>query len=281
MYTLTMESPIRDEIAEAFADVEAWNAFVQERPHLRSRQYIEEIAAHARAHGLISSFFGPVTSEEVVIGGPNYREDLVARGLNSRCRAVLELLAAEPFFHKRDARIYAAEACTPFALALRGRYMRFVGSEFVSTERAREELFPIEFQDLTRLTFPAGRFDCVITNDCLEHIPRISACLGEMARVLRPGGVMLSTFPFTFRQEGHVKARMNNGEVEYLTEPEYHGNPAEPEKGSLVFEIPGWNILDTARASGFARAEIVCVSSFEKAIIGAETAVIMVMRCYK
>jgi len=92
---------------------------------------------------------------------------------------------------------------------------------------------------------------------------------------------MLSTFPFSFRYENIAQARIANGNIEYLTEPEYHGNPAEPEKGSLVFAIPGWQILKAARDAGFARTEMVFLSSIEKGITGAEIAGILVMRCYK
>ena len=164
---------------------------------------------------------------------------------------------------------------------MRGRFPRFIGSEYASSDAARHALYPIEYQDLTRLTLPSGVFDCVLTNDVLEHVSDIRRALGEMARVLRSGGVMLSTFPFSYRYESVIKARLVNGKIEHLTEPEYHGNPAEPENGSLVFEIPGWGVLDIARDSGFAQAEMVLVSSIEKGITGAEFAGILVMRGYR
>ena len=92
---------------------------------------------------------------------------------------------------------------------------------------------------------------------------------------------MLSTFPFSFRYEKIQQARIVDDTIEYLTAPEYHGNPAEPEKGSLVFAIPGWQVLDTARSAGFNRAEMVFLSSTVKGITGAEIAGIMAMRCYR
>lgn len=271
----------KEEIIRAFADVASWQEFLRAKPYLSAAEYIERIVTYARESGAASTFLRAVGPDEIVVHGTNYRESLLAHGLNPRCRAVLELVAAEPWFQDLNARIYAAEALTPFALAMRGRFARFVGSEYVSTEKAREALYPIEFQDLTCLTLPSDRFNCVITNDCLEHVADIPACLSEMCRVLRSGGVMLSTFPFSYQQESVTKARLVGGAIEYLTEPEYHGNPAEPEKGSLVFQIPGWNILDAARAAGFVRAEMVFVSSFERAITGAEIAGVFVMRCYK
>jgi SAM-dependent methyltransferase len=271
---------VNQELFQVFENIESWQEFIRCRPELVTKVYIEDIVESARRDGAMSMFLGVIGPDQIAVEGTNYREALSARGLNSRCRAILELLTAEPWYSP-DARIYAAEAVTPFALALRGRFPRFVGSEYVSSNGAREALFPIEFQDLTRLTHPSGRFDCVITNDCLEHVADVPACISELCRVLRVGGVMLSTFPFSFRAESVIKARQIGGQIEYLAEPEYHGNPAEPEKGSLVYQIPGWDILSVARAAGFARAEMVFVSSFKRAITGAEIAGIFVMRAYK
>jgi SAM-dependent methyltransferase len=270
-----------EEITAPFTDVAEWNRFSERNPHLSDPRYIEAIAENAKQNGAWSAFFGRISAGEIDVQGEDYREQLLARGLNSRCRAILELMAAEPWFADGQARIYAAEAVTPFALLMRGRFARFVGSEYASTEEARDALFPIPFQDLENLTFPADRFDCVVTNDCLEHVADIRQCLSEMCRVLRPGGVMLSTFPFTFHYESDIRARLVDGRIEHLMEPEYHGNPAEPEAGSLVFEVPGWNIFDRTSEVGFSRAEMVFVSGMRRAITGAEIGGIFVYRCYK
>jgi hypothetical protein len=270
-----------EEITAPFTDVTEWNRFSERNPHLSDARYIKAIAENAKQNGAWSALFGRISAGEIDVQGEDYREQLLARGLNSRCRAILELMAAEPWFADGRARIYAAEAVTPFALLMRGRFAHFVGSEYASTEEARDALFPIPFQDLENLTFPADRFDCVVTNDCLEHVADIRQCLSEMCRVLRPGGVMLSTFPFTFHYESDIRARLVDGRVEHLMEPEYHGNPAEPESGSLVFEVPGWNIFDRTREVGFSRAEMVFVSGMRRAITGAEIGGVFVYRCYK
>jgi hypothetical protein len=55
-------------------------------------------------------------------------------------------------------------------------------------------------------------------------------------------------------------------------EAEYHENPVDPERGSLVFQIPGWDILDRVREAGFARAEMHFVTSHRRGICGAELA---------
>ncbi len=42
---------------------------------------------------------------------------------------------------------------------------------------------------VTELPFPDGTFDAVISNAVFEHVPDVGAAVGEVARVLRPGGV--------------------------------------------------------------------------------------------
>jgi SAM-dependent methyltransferase len=46
-----------------------------------------------------------------------------------------------------------------------------------------------------RIPFDDASFDVVINNFVMEHVPDIDKALGEIRRVLKPGGVVLSLFP--------------------------------------------------------------------------------------
>ena len=58
--------------------------------------------------------------------------------------------------------------------------------------------FPdVELQvgDATELEFPTGTFDAVLCSEVIEHIPDASRAIGEMFRVLRPGGRLVLSTP--------------------------------------------------------------------------------------
>jgi SAM-dependent methyltransferase len=81
--------------------------------------------------------------------------------------------------------------------------------------------------DGTRLPFAAGSFDRVMASEVLEHIPDDGAAFDELARVLRPGGVLAITVPawlpericWALSDEYHAPA-VAGGHVRIYTEPE-------------------------------------------------------------
>lgn len=62
-------------------------------------------------------------------------------------------------------------------------------------------------------------------------------------------------------------ATLKGGEVIHHTDPPvYHGNPMDAAGGSLVFEIPGWDLLARARRAGFGQAVMRYVCDQSRAI---------------
>ncbi|MCI0455719.1 MAG: class I SAM-dependent methyltransferase, partial [Gemmataceae bacterium] len=187
------------EYEESFTSLDQWRAWLADHSQMQSADYIRTVVTHGQRHGVQSKYLGFIPPQEVRVHDANYRESFLARGFNPRLRAVLDLFAALPAAADTwNTRIYAPEALTPFALLLAGRYARFAGSEYAQTDEQRRSLFPIRAEDLLNLSFPAGVFDVVLSNEVFEHVPNLDRAIAEVARVLKPGGTLIATFPFAY-----------------------------------------------------------------------------------
>jgi SAM-dependent methyltransferase len=58
--------------------------------------------------------------------------------------------------------------------------------------------------DLSNLPYANGSFDLVVASEVLEHVPEIRKALGEIRRVVRPGGKIVITVPLHSRTALHV-----------------------------------------------------------------------------
>jgi len=65
-----------------------------------------------------------------------------------------------------------------------------------ATEAARSGAYRLVLNgSAAQLPFPDGSFNSVVSNCVLEHIPPLAETLGEIDRVLRPGGKLVITVP--------------------------------------------------------------------------------------
>jgi len=62
---------------------------------------------------------------------------------------------------------------------------------------ARESALEIDYRlgDASALPFPENAFDIVVASEVLEHIGNLNTALWEMARVLKPSGLLLFDTP--------------------------------------------------------------------------------------
>jgi ubiquinone/menaquinone biosynthesis C-methylase UbiE len=65
----------------------------------------------------------------------------------------------------------------------------------IRTAQAMGGDVPYVVASVTALPYQDGSFDAVVFYDVLEHIPDADLSLDEMARVLRPGGLLAATVP--------------------------------------------------------------------------------------
>jgi len=214
-------------------------------------------------------------------GSVNFREQLTCSGcgLISRQRVILQLLSQPPVL-PLDSQIYLTEQSSLLYNAVRRHWRRALGSEYVVGSlpyrlrwRLRHLVRQHEVllhQDVTALSFADASKDVVISCDVLEHVADYRSALSEMARVLRPGGRLLLTVPFS-ESAAHTRVRArirDDGAIEHLEPPEYHGDPINP-GGVLAFYNFGWDLLDEVRAAGFQSAQWVLPWVPEEGLVGA------------
>jgi SAM-dependent methyltransferase len=251
-----------------FDRLDEFVSFYRQSPQYFDRQKIQQAAEHIRRNGIFCNVYEEAVPASEIVIDSNYRESIVYRSFSSRLRAVYHVFHNASRERSPDSlKIFAPEAVTPFALFMRGRFPKFLGSEYSTDPALKSDLFPILVEDLHALSFPDRSFDFAIVNEVFEHVPFLDTALAELARILKVGGTLISTFPFlALNEESVIRARLVNGKIEHLMEPEYHGNPVDL-RGSLVFEIPGWNIARRVRQAGFTTATFVWVQSVDCGIL--------------
>jgi SAM-dependent methyltransferase len=156
----------------------------------------------------------------------------------------------------REDRIYHVGHHSHFRLSLSDKFPNVFSSQYQQGRSPGEIEGGIRYEDVTRLSFPGGEFDSLICTEVLEHVPDYRAALSEMARVLKPNGRAILTFPWLGgKNYDHlVRAEvLPDGSINHILPPEYHGDPASTD-GILSFRAFGWKILDEIRESGFSRA---------------------------
>jgi len=218
----------------------------------------------------------PIPPQQISVVDRNYRETIQADGLVSRQRAQLlvmrQLMACGELPPLEQMQIYINEAVSSYAAYLRRHCPGLRCSEYLpDPDHPLRGVVP--HRDLRELNMPPASLQCVICNDVLEHIGELSRALQSLAAVLLPGGYLLATVPFAYGQQQSIVKAIWRGEAEepeLLTDPEWHGDPVQPEQGSLVYRIPGWELLDQLKAAGFRRAEVHALRSARYGVLGAE-----------
>ena len=254
---------------------------------LQQGTLLDDCITVTRALGILEPLTGEhIPPEGLLIQGPNWRESLVGNGLLSRNRAAL--LVLEQRYGSLEALgqqdIYLVEALTSFALWLR----RQLGEERLSCseylEEAEGSFSDIPHQDLCALTFASDSFDLVLCNELFEHVQHLDRAFAEIARVLRPGGRLVATCPLAFgQQDSIVKAVADpqTGATQLLGEMELHGDPIRPEQGSLVYRIPGWELVEQLQEAGFSEVRMHHLASWKHGVLGSHLPGVLVIEAQR
>jgi SAM-dependent methyltransferase len=158
-------------------------------------------------------------------------------------------------------------------------HARYVCSEYFGPEYPPGQFVRgIRHEDLQRLSFKDRSFDLVLSSDVLEHVPEPYTAHREILRVLKPGGRQVFTVPYNPGAEGDdVRARVVNGEIEYLADKLYHGDPVRPDQGILVWTIFGREMLARLQSIGF-KTNVLTIHEPRLGIIGDGAIVFEAMR---
>lgn len=99
-------------------------------------------------------------------------------------------------------------------------------------------------ENLETQTFENEQFDLVITQDVIEHVFNRDKVFKEIARTLKPNGAHIFTVPLVNKNnKSECRATLNNNEIIYIKDAQYHGNPVDS-KGSLVTFDWGYDISE-------------------------------------
>jgi GT2 family glycosyltransferase len=226
---------------------------------------------------LVDRRYGAELRDRVTI--PRWRERLVCpvTQLTNRQRAMALFLREYGVRvaqrEKRAPDVFMFEQVTPLFgyLRLAEKVWNIAGCEWLGPEvKPGAVVGGIRHEDCAALSLPDSSVDIVMSLDVFEHVPDPRRGFQEKARVLRPGGALLMTVPFFPERDATVqRARHADGKLEHLLPPEYHGNPIDPEGGSLVYHDFGWDLLPMMREGGFSDAFIGLYWSLEYGHLGA------------
>jgi SAM-dependent methyltransferase len=92
-------------------------------------------------------------------------------------------------------------------------------------------------ENLEGMTFADSSIDVHVHLDVLEHVNHPEHCFAEMERTLRPGGMMVFTTPvYDGKQVTERRSFYDDaGKIQFLFEPEYHGNPIDNTGSPVTF----------------------------------------------
>jgi SAM-dependent methyltransferase len=214
---------------------------------------------------------------------PNIRERFVCpiSHLNNRQRLMAALIANELAAQGDGCSVYFMEQVTPiymWALKSFGKHT-VTGSEYLGHDLSAGQIVDgLRHEDVHHLSFESSSHDLIVSNEVMEHVPWPRRAFEELARVLRPGGTALMTFPFHAHQaKSLVRAELIDGKEQHYLQPEYHGNPVSAE-GSLVYTDFGWDLMDLIREAGFRDVALEIYHSAPMGHLGANNLVFRIIR---
>lgn len=200
-----------------------------------------------------------------------YRDSLLCDNCHSipRERALALILTKEmPDWRHRDVH-ESSPAERGISVVLKRECAGYVASQFYPGQPLGSMVKGFQNQNLERQTFMNNSFDLVVSLDVMEHVNDPAQVFKEIYRTLRPGGMYLFTVP-TYKGKIISERRAlyhEDGTVDHLSEPEYHGNPID-DSGSLVTFHYGYDLAESIYHWSGLGAEVIRFHRPDLGIIG-------------
>lgn len=175
-------------------------------------------------------------------------------GLNNRDRLFVK--AVKTLRQISDKRALIFEKFSPLYANLQQLLPSVVGVEFGGEDlksgvEAKCRHGKFVHQNICDMSYPDEHFDLIMHCDVLEHVPYPHRAMEEVYRALSPTGVCLFSTPIYTGVNDHRKiAHLVEGEVKFIGQECYHGNPLNDD-GIAVFYEFGFNLLKELESLGF------------------------------
>ena len=153
------------------------------------------------------------------------------------------------------------------SIKLKNNCKHYIASQFFNNSEPGKLINSYYNENLESQSFHDNSFDLVITQDVMEHVMNPDRAFSEIARTLKPGGAHIFTVPLVNKHKPTEKwAKLDpDGNLEFLNEPEYHGNPIDP-KGSPVTMHWGFDIVDYIEKFSGLKSEIIHIDDLSLGI---------------
>ena len=165
------------------------------------------------------------------------------------------LVKYEPDFAKK--KIYELSSRGAFFEFLKKNAEDAIFSEYMDDLLPGESVNGVMCQDVQHLTFGDDTFDICTSTEVFEHVPDDVRGFKEISRVLKSDGVFIFTVPLYDAEKTVNRVSMEEGEIKYLMEPEYHDDSIRGVGKVLVYREYGRDIVERLLRAGFGSVDIV------------------------
>lgn len=186
---------------------------------------------------------------------PNWRERLICPncGCNSRQRFIIHKIFD---CYSSDMQILMYEQASNVFEKVKREIPKVKGFEYVGDCRGEQKAIDgIVLEDICELSYMDEEFSLLVSNDVFEHVYDYEKAFLEAYRVLKPGGKLLFTVPFDGNSATTARRVEKDGDGFIYTQSQwYHDCAVAGQAPLLVYQVFGWDILDTLKKCGFSDA---------------------------